>query len=140
MQDARFVAATALVVSGAALSILLVVDLTMFSSTYIWPLILLPFVAPQTDSTSLSWYGPKASWITNLSDIINGTGTHGFIFNTSESPLSIEHGYYNWCNMPHVRKGEYAIVDSKYELEYVEVVCKFELMYLRNSLTHHTVC
>ncbi|KAF2502554.1 phosphoglycerate mutase-like protein [Lophium mytilinum] len=94
----------------------------MFSSTYFWPLLLLPHAAAQS-TAKLSWHPPVASWITNLSDIINGTGTHGFIFNSSKLPQGTEYaGTYNWCNMPHARLESYPEVSQKYELDYVEVI------------------
>ncbi|KAF2816874.1 phosphoglycerate mutase-like protein [Mytilinidion resinicola] len=94
----------------------------MFSSTYLWPLLLLPLAASQS-ATDLSWNPPISSWITNLSDIINGTGTHGFIFNSSELPKGTEYARtYNWCNMPHVRLEDYPIAPLEYELDYVEVI------------------
>ncbi|KAF2839134.1 histidine acid phosphatase-like protein [Patellaria atrata CBS 101060] len=76
----------------------------------------------QGKDSDLGWYPPNASWINNLSDIINGTGVHGFIFNSSELPNGIPYRTYNWCNMPHVRQSEYPVASSEYELEYVEVI------------------
>jgi hypothetical protein len=70
-------------------------------------------------TVDLSWYPPNSTWITNLTDVINGTGTHGFIFNGDEVR---QYGGYNWCNMPHVREQEYVRVDKEFELVYVEVV------------------
>ncbi|KAI1269143.1 histidine phosphatase superfamily [Xylariaceae sp. FL1019] len=73
-------------------------------------------------SSNLSWYAPVASHINNLASVINGTGTHGFIYNSSELPEDVPYGTYNWCNMPHVRRTEYPKVNSSYSLEYVEVI------------------
>ena len=42
--------------------------------------------------------------------------------NLQNSVAHICLGTYNWCNMPHVRRGEYPKVDSSYTLEYVEVI------------------
>ena len=53
--------------------------------------------------------------------MINGTGTGGFIFNSSFTPEG-EYGEYNWCNMPHVRRREYVVAEEGFELMYVEVV------------------
>ncbi|KAL8744360.1 MAG: hypothetical protein Q9190_003393 [Brigantiaea leucoxantha] len=75
----------------------------------------------------LSWHAPVSSRINNLSSAINGTGTYGFVFNSSTLPEEIPYahnylGVYNWCNMPHVRRSEYSKVNSSYVLEYVEVI------------------
>ena len=67
----------------------------------------------------LSWHAPAQSQVNSLSSAINGTGTYGFIFNSSQGPLDT----YNWCNMPHVNPKTYPRVkDSNYKLEYVEVI------------------
>ena len=90
-------------------------------------------------SVDLSWHTPISSTISSLSSAINGTGTYGFIFNSSTLPKEIPDGIviffllkilvahiylgaYNWCNMPHVRRAEYPRVNSSYVLEYVEVI------------------
>jgi len=73
-------------------------------------------------TVNLSWYPPSSSWVTNLADVINGTGVYGFIFNSSTDPAGTPYGTYNWCNMPHVRPQEYKRVSSEYKLEYVELV------------------
>ncbi|OBT60695.1 hypothetical protein VE03_09843 [Pseudogymnoascus sp. 23342-1-I1] len=70
----------------------------------------------------LSWHAPISSNINSLNSAINGTGTYGFIFNSSTLPEGVPYGTYNWCNMPHVRRAEYPKVNSSYDLEYVEVV------------------
>ncbi|KAL1296837.1 hypothetical protein AAFC00_004460 [Neodothiora populina] len=76
------------------------------------------------DSTTvdLSWHRPAASEINDLESAINGTGTYGFIFNSSSLPDRVPYGTYNWCNMPHARSQEYPIVNSSFELQYVEVI------------------
>ena len=74
-----------------------------------------------TPMADLNWYAPNATAVTDLSQVINGTGTFGFIFNTSHTPDS-EYGTYNWCNMPHVRPQEYIVPSSDYKLQYVEVI------------------
>ena len=72
----------------------------------------------------LNWYPPNATQINDLSIVINGTGTYGFIFNSSITAGSYQ--TYNWCNMPHVRSQEYPVAGAEYTLEYVEVVgCYF---------------
>lgn len=96
-------------------------------------------------SVDLSWHAPISSKINSLSSAINGTGTYGFIFNSSILPEGTPYGAwifllsflkkensiqvadfylgtYNWCNMPHVRRTEYPKVNSSYVLEYVEVI------------------
>ncbi|KFY98119.1 hypothetical protein V498_01672 [Pseudogymnoascus sp. VKM F-4517 (FW-2822)] len=90
-------------------------------------------------SVDLSWHAPISSSINSLSSAINGTGTYGFVFDSSTLPegtaygtmtlvlfsnlvAHIYSGTYNWCNMPHVRRTEYRKVNSSYGLEYVEVI------------------
>ncbi|KAI4233334.1 MAG: hypothetical protein LQ349_004466 [Xanthoria aureola] len=80
-------------------------------------------------AVDLSWHAPISSNINSLSATVNGTGTHGFIFDSSSLPEGIPYasswvylGTYNWCNMPHVRRAEYPTVNSSYVLEYVEVI------------------
>lgn len=70
-------------------------------------------------AVDLSWHAPVNSSINNLPTVINGTGTYGFIFNSSQGSANT----YNWCNMPHVHPSTYPKVnDSGYKLEYVEVI------------------
>lgn len=78
-------------------------------------------VAQNVSKVDLGWYAPKKSWINDLGRVLNGTGTNGFVFNSSLLPAGVEYGTYNWCNMPHVRKEEYVKVDDEFELLYVEV-------------------
>jgi hypothetical protein len=73
-------------------------------------------------AVNLSWSPPNATWISNLTDIINGTGTFGFVF-SADGPPNGQYGEYSWCNMPHVRTQEYPRVGKEFELIYVEVVC-----------------
>jgi hypothetical protein len=69
--------------------------------------------------TDLTWHAPVQSQINSLSSAINGTGTYGFIFDSSQGPSD----GCNWCNMPHVNPKTYPQVkDSSYKLEYVEVI------------------
>jgi hypothetical protein len=79
-------------------------------------------------AVDLNWYQPNATWITNLTDIINGTGTHGFSF-FADGPGKGTYGEYNWCDMPHVRAKEYVKAREEFELIYVEVVCNFLLIF-----------
>lgn len=76
---------------------------------------------PKNSSVDLGWYAPKKSWINDLGQVLNGTGTHGFVFSGSQLPAGVKYGTYNWCNMPHVRKEEYPKASEEYELVYVEV-------------------
>lgn len=83
---------------------------------------------PQCSGTSdskpvdLSWHPPSKTNINDLSNVINGTGVHGFIFNSSITPATSGYGTYNWCNMPHIRSQEYVVPPKEYKLEYVELV------------------
>lgn len=70
-------------------------------------------------SIDLEWHAPVSSQVNSLASAINGTGTYGFIYNTSQGPLDT----YSFCNMPHVNPKSYPRVnDSSYKLEYVEVI------------------
>ena len=73
------------------------------------------------NETKPEWNKPSQSDINDLDKVINGKGVWGFIYNSSQTPDD-KYGIYNWCNMPHVRKQEYVVPDSEYELQYVEVV------------------
>lgn len=126
MPDARSACGFVLLATTAAVAIAMVLQLT----AVLFPAYLLPVLAtsaaaqPASSSpkVDLSWHAPKSTWITDLNSVINGTGVHGFIFNSSTLPKGTKYGTYNWCNMPHVRRQEYPVADRKYELEYVEVV------------------
>src|SRR6266536_602300 len=92
---------------------LLLVKLTMFSSTYVLPLLGLVVLSssdeksPSSSSSQvyLSWYPPNATHINDLNAVISDTGVFGgFTFNSSLNPSGVHYGTYNWCNMPHVRK------------------------------------
>ncbi|KAF2823462.1 cytochrome P450 [Ophiobolus disseminans] len=76
----------------------------------------------QNATVDLKWYAPKKSWINDLGQVMNSTGTNGFLFNSSQLPAGIPYGTYNWCNMPHVRPQEYPKVAEEFELIYVEVI------------------
>jgi hypothetical protein len=95
----------------------------MYTAGNVFSLVaLLAPVIAQNSTVDLSWHAPKKSWINDLSQVLNGTGTHGFIFNSSVLPSGVPYGSYNWCNMPHVRAEEYPVASEEYQLEYVEVV------------------
>jgi len=78
-------------------------------------------VAQNDSKVDLGWYAPKKSWINDIGQVLNGTGTNGFLFNSSQLPAGVEYGTYNWCNMPHVRKEEYVKVNDEFKLVYGEV-------------------
>lgn len=72
-------------------------------------------------TVDLGWHAPNATAINNLTQVVDGSGVYGFIYNESYTPAD-EYGTYNWCNMPHVRKEEYKVPSAEYKLQYVEVV------------------
>lgn len=43
-------------------------------------------------SVDLSWHAPISSSVNSLSSAINGTGTYGFVFNSSTLPEEIPYG------------------------------------------------
>jgi hypothetical protein len=47
-------------------------------------------------AVDLSWHVPASSWITDLSQVVNDTGVHGFVFNSSSLPTNVPYGTYNW--------------------------------------------
>ncbi|ORY76585.1 hypothetical protein BCR35DRAFT_314486, partial [Leucosporidium creatinivorum] len=61
-------------------------------------------------------YAPAATKFSNLTWVINGTGTDGQIYTSSKTPKK-DYGVYNY-----VRKTEYVTPSSEYQLEYVEVI------------------
>ena len=91
----------------------------MYSPKYAFPFLLAPLTIADVD---LSWHAPKKTWVNNLDQVINGTGTHGFFYGGSTLPRGTPYGIYNWCNMPHVRAQEYPRASKEFQLEYVEVV------------------
>ncbi|KAF2738431.1 histidine acid phosphatase-like protein [Polyplosphaeria fusca] len=91
----------------------------MITTRHVLPFFLLPASFASVD---LGWHPPKKTWINQLDKAVNGSGTNGFVFNTSELPPGTKYGAYNWCNMPHVRSQEYVRANSEYQLEYVEVI------------------
>ncbi|KAK4934068.1 hypothetical protein LTR66_015745, partial [Elasticomyces elasticus] len=70
----------------------------------------------------VSWHAPNTTEIYELSTVINGTGIYGYIFNSSTNPAGTPYYTYNWCNMPHVRRQEYVVPPSDFELTYLEVI------------------
>ena len=85
------------------------------------PSLWISLAAAQNASIDLGWHAPKKSWINDLGQVLNGTGTNGFVFNGSQLPAGTQYGTYNWCNMPHVKSQEYPRASEDYELQYVEV-------------------
>ncbi|CRK48254.1 hypothetical protein BN1723_020493, partial [Verticillium longisporum] len=72
-------------------------------------------------SIDVSWHAPAKSQVNaNFTEVLNGEGKWGFIYDTSETPID-KYGTYNWCNMPHVRKTEYVKPSDDFELKYVEL-------------------
>ncbi|KAK5129619.1 hypothetical protein LTR08_003018 [Meristemomyces frigidus] len=70
-------------------------------------------------TVNLGWHPPINSNVNSLQSAINGTGTYGFVFNSSQGPPST----YNWCNMPHTNPSTYPRINSSsYKLVYVEVI------------------
>ncbi|KAE9980427.1 hypothetical protein BLS_008759 [Venturia inaequalis] len=94
---------------------------------------------PSSTSIDATWYPPNATWITDLAEVINGTGVHGFTFNNSY-PKNVAYGDYNWCNMPHIRQTEYFTPDPEYELEYVELIHRHHKRtpYAANTFPHES--
>ncbi|KAF1958994.1 histidine acid phosphatase-like protein [Byssothecium circinans] len=94
----------------------------MGPSKAIVPLLWISFGTAQSATVDIGWHAPNKTWINDLSQVLNGTGTHGFFYNGSTLPERTRYGTYNWCNMPHVRRDEYPVVSEEYTLEYVEVI------------------
>jgi hypothetical protein len=112
------------------LSLLLLLQLASQQLLGMWSTprsrLLLAF-APLSGSTlaqsmaDLGWYPPAQNPVNNLTQVIDGTGTYGWIFNSPTTPDE-NYGTYNWCNMPHARVQEYVRSPDEYELVYVELV------------------
>lgn len=67
-------------------------------------------------------YPPVSNQFSDLDLVFNeDLETNGGIYNGSYVPKE-EYGVYNFCNMPHVRKEEYLVPESGFELQYVEVI------------------
>jgi hypothetical protein len=96
-------------------------DRSMYVPKSVVALLWVPLMAAQNTTVDLKWYAPKKSWINDLGQVLNNTGTNGFVFNSSQLPAGTPYGSYNWCNMPHVRAQEYPRVNKEYEVVYVEV-------------------
>jgi hypothetical protein len=86
------------------------------------PIVFSSVATAQNTTVDLKWHAPKESWINNLEQVLNGTGTNDFVFNSSQLPAGTPYGTYNWCNMPHVRAQEYPKASKEFALVYVEVL------------------
>src|SRR4051794_22407367 len=49
-------------------------------------------VAQNSVQVDLSWHAPKKSWINDLGQVLNSTGTNGFVFNSSQLPVGVNYG------------------------------------------------
>jgi acid phosphatase len=98
---------------------------SLFINRYSTNISRVPMSSASLANVNLNWFPPTSSWITNLTTVVNGTGTYGFNFAgsepTSETSQAVSHEY-NYCNMPRVRRQEYQVPDKTYELIYVELV------------------
>lgn len=121
MHNVLVVTLYAVALASTALTLLYLFSSTMISPTILLPLLWVPIATAGNTSVDLGWYAPKKSWINNLDQVLNGSGTNGFIFNGSQLPAGTPYGTYNWCNMPHVRREEYPRAAAEYELQYVEM-------------------
>ncbi|KAG9234902.1 histidine acid phosphatase [Amylocarpus encephaloides] len=74
-----------------------------------------------TARVDLDWHAPNATAINNLTQVLNGSGVYGFIYNSSTTSAEA-YGQYNWCNMPHVRATEYPRASAEFDLQYVELI------------------
>jgi hypothetical protein len=95
MRHARSIAAVALVFACTAFTLAhLLKQQAMLTPKHTIPFFLLPASFASVD---INWYPPKKTWINDLSQVVNGSGTHGFIFNSSVLPAGTPYGTYNWC-------------------------------------------
>lgn len=86
------------------------------------PLSLLPFASLALAARVPEHFPPVSNSITNLTLVFDDDNeTNGGIYNSSYVSLE-DYGVYNFCNMPHVRKLEYQVPESGFELQYVEVI------------------
>jgi hypothetical protein len=122
MQNMRLVTSCAVIFAGTAFTLFVLLERAVMHPSIQALAFLLPITVVQSLDVDLKWYAPKKTWINDLSQVLNGTDTHGFIFNSSVLPAGTPYSNYNWCNMPHVRTTEYPKAKAGYKLEYVEVV------------------
>ena len=102
MSNVSFIASTILLFV-TVLAALFTFQVIMFSTAYIFPLLGLAVASSEAQNTngtatnvSLSWHAPNASQISNLGNVINGTGIYGFAFNGSN--VASGNGYYGGYN------------------------------------------
>lgn len=116
----RRAALTAVVLAGAFYCLTQYIDMTSLPKSGLLA-ILTASSGAVTQAVDPKWYPPSSNQINNLTGVLRGEGIYGFIYNTSHTPDET-YGIYNWCNMPHARKREYAKPSDEHELIYVEVV------------------
>ena len=121
MHHGRRVVLSVFCLSCTAFTLFRILDLSMPSVKNVVPLLWVSVGSAQNISIDLGWYAPKKSWINDLGQVLNGTGTNGFGFGGSQLPAGTPYATYNWCNMPHARSQEYPKASKEYELQYVEV-------------------
>lgn len=120
MRHVLFMALSILVLCCTAFTLFQLFDWDINMRTII-PIAFSSVVVAQNSTVDLKWHAPKKSWINDLGLVVNGPGTNGFVFNSSQLPAGTPYGTYNWCNMPHVRSSEYLKADGEFKLAYVEV-------------------
>jgi hypothetical protein len=122
MQNVRLVTSCAVIFAGTAFTLFVLLEPAAMHPSIQALAFLLPITVVQSLEVDLKWYAPKKTWINDLSQVLNGTDTHGFVFNSSVLPTGTPYSSYNWCNMPHIRATEYPKAKAGFKLEYVEVV------------------
>lgn len=122
MRDVRSMLGSCVVIFIIILLFVCLQKLTMFLIIYLLPALYPTLASGLSASIDIGWHAPNVTWINDLHAVINGTGTHGFVFNSSQLPEGVPYGTYNWCNMPHVRKEGYQVPGREFKLEYVELV------------------
>ncbi|CAI6335667.1 unnamed protein product [Periconia digitata] len=122
MQNVQSISIYALTFTGVAFVFHQSLNWDMRPSRPILPWLWLASASAQDVNVDLQWHAPNKTWINDLAQVVNGSGTHGFLFNNSVLPEGVRYGTYNWCNMPHARPEEYPLTADEYTLEYVEVI------------------
>ena len=120
MHHVLFMALSVLVLCCTAFTLFQLFDWDVNMRSII-PIAFSSAVVAQNATVDLKWHAPKKSWVNDLGQVLDGTGTNGFVFNSSQLPTGTQYGTYNWCNMPHVRAQEYPKASDEFELAYVEV-------------------
>ncbi|KAK3321494.1 histidine acid phosphatase [Cercophora scortea] len=78
-------------------------------------------ISSPSQEVDLSWHAPAQTQLNNLTAVLTTEGVPGFFYNSSDAPDG-KYGAYTFCNMPHVRRAEYVVAPSEYELVFVEVL------------------